>query len=84
MELGYHVMLVKDATVAFSKEMMKAAHEFNGPTFAHQILTRAESVAARVSCPYRKSAVKRETLNIFGSPVWRHLELFSPPYRRVC
>ena len=46
MELGYHVTLVKDATAAFTKEMMRAAHELNGPTFAHAILTTAELVAA--------------------------------------
>jgi nicotinamidase-related amidase len=42
MELGYHVTLVKDATAAFSQEMMHAAHELNGPTFAHAILTSSE------------------------------------------
>ena len=46
MELGYHVTLVKDATAVFTKEMMRAAHELNGPTFAHVILTTAELVAA--------------------------------------
>jgi len=46
MELGYHVTLVKDAIAAFSKEMMHAAHELNGPTFAHAIVTTAELVAA--------------------------------------
>jgi nicotinamidase-related amidase len=46
MELGYHVTLVRDATAAFTKEMMRAAHELNGPTFAHEILTTAELVAA--------------------------------------
>jgi nicotinamidase-related amidase len=45
-ELGYHVTLVTDATAAFTKEMMHAAHELNGPTFAHTILTTAELVAA--------------------------------------
>ena len=45
-ELGYHVTLVKDATAAFSQDMMRAAHELNGPTFAHAILTTAELVAA--------------------------------------
>jgi nicotinamidase-related amidase len=39
MELGYHVTLIKDATAAFSHEGMRAAHEVNGPTFAHAILT---------------------------------------------
>jgi len=34
MEPGYYVTLVKDATAAFAKEMMHAAHELNGPTFA--------------------------------------------------
>lgn len=45
MELGYHVTLVRDATAALSREMMHAAHELNGPTFAHAILTTAEVVA---------------------------------------
>lgn len=45
-ELGYHVTLVKDATAAFSKEAMHSAHELNGPTFAHRILTTAELVAS--------------------------------------
>jgi hypothetical protein len=42
MDLGYHVTLVNDATAAFSKEMMHAAHDLNGPSFAHKILTTAE------------------------------------------
>ena len=42
MELGYHVTLIKDATAAFSHEGMRAAHEVNGPTFAHAILTTEE------------------------------------------
>jgi nicotinamidase-related amidase len=42
MELGYHVTLIKDATAAFSWEHMHAAHELNGPTFAHAILTSDE------------------------------------------
>lgn len=46
MELGYHVTLVRDATAAFTREMMQAAHELNGPTYAHAILTTAELVAA--------------------------------------
>jgi nicotinamidase-related amidase len=46
MELGYHVTLVKDATAASSREAMHAAHEINGPTFAHAILTTSELVAA--------------------------------------
>jgi nicotinamidase-related amidase len=46
MELGYHVTLVKDATAAFNREMMHAAHHLNGPTFAHAILTTKELLAA--------------------------------------
>jgi nicotinamidase-related amidase len=46
MELGYHVTLVKDATAAFSPEMMYAAHVLNGPTFAHAILTTEELIEA--------------------------------------
>jgi nicotinamidase-related amidase len=39
MELGYHLTLVRDATAAFSAEAMHAAHELNGPTYAHVITT---------------------------------------------
>ncbi|HEY9491094.1 MAG TPA: isochorismatase family cysteine hydrolase [Nitrososphaeraceae archaeon] len=42
MELGYYVTLIKDATAAFSHEGMHAAHEVNGPAFAHAILTTKE------------------------------------------
>jgi nicotinamidase-related amidase len=42
MELGYHVTLVKDASAANTWEHMHAAHEFNGPTYAHAILTTDE------------------------------------------
>jgi len=45
-ELGYHVTLVTDATAAFSQDRMRAAHELNGPTFAHAVLTTKELVAA--------------------------------------
>src|SRR6516162_2455607 len=45
-ELGYHVTLVRDATAAFSHEMMHAAHELNGPTYAHAILKTSELIAA--------------------------------------
>ncbi|MEU7763981.1 isochorismatase family cysteine hydrolase [Nocardia sp. NPDC049190] len=41
MELGYHVTLVRDATAAFEPAMMHAAHELNGPTYAHAITTTA-------------------------------------------
>ena len=43
-ELGYHVTLVRDATAAFNTELMHAAHDLNGPTFAHSIVTTAELV----------------------------------------
>lgn len=46
MELGYHVTLVNDATAAFTREMMHAAHHLNGPTFAHEILKTSELAAA--------------------------------------
>lgn len=46
MELGYHVTLVKDATAAFSPEGMHAAHEVNGPTYAHAIVTTAQLLEA--------------------------------------
>jgi nicotinamidase-related amidase len=45
MELGYHVTLVRDATAAFRPEMMHAAHELNGPTYAHAILTTRALIA---------------------------------------
>jgi nicotinamidase-related amidase len=45
-ELGYHVTLVRDATAAFKPEAMHAAHVINGPTYAHQIVTSAELIAA--------------------------------------
>lgn len=44
-ELGYHVTLVRDATAAFSPAAMHSAHEINGPTFAHAILTTRELLA---------------------------------------
>jgi nicotinamidase-related amidase len=46
MEIGYHVTLVRDATAAFSSEMMHAAHVLNGPTYAHAILTTEELIGA--------------------------------------
>ena len=46
MELGYHVTLVKDATAAFRRDMMHAAHELNGPTYAHSIVDTRELVQA--------------------------------------
>lgn len=45
-ELGYHVTLVRDATAAASHEALHSAHEINGPTYAHKILTAVELVAA--------------------------------------
>lgn len=45
MELGYHVTLVRDATAAFTHEAMHAAHEINGPTYAHAITTTAALLA---------------------------------------
>jgi len=46
MELGYHVTLVRDATAAFTRELMHAAHELSGPTFAHAIVTTKELISA--------------------------------------
>jgi nicotinamidase-related amidase len=45
-EFGYHVTLVRDATAAGSPEAMHAAHELNGPTFAHAILKSKEVIAS--------------------------------------
>lgn len=44
MELGYHVTLVTDATAAFNREAMRAAHEINGPSYAHSIVTTSEAI----------------------------------------
>jgi nicotinamidase-related amidase len=44
MELGYHVTLVRDATAAFSHEMMHAAHHLNGPTYAHANVITSELI----------------------------------------
>jgi nicotinamidase-related amidase len=38
MELGYHVTLLRDATAALDPQMMHAAHDLDGPTYAHAIL----------------------------------------------
>ncbi|MFD3497100.1 isochorismatase family cysteine hydrolase [Streptomyces sp. NPDC058676] len=46
MELGYHVTLVRGATAAWTREMLHAAHELNGPTYAHAIVTADEIVTA--------------------------------------
>ena len=46
MELGYHVTLVRDATAAQSRDMMRAAHEINGPAYAHAIVTTKQLLAA--------------------------------------
>jgi nicotinamidase-related amidase len=45
-ELGYHVTLVRDATAAASAEAMRCAHDINGPTYAHEIVTTAQLIAA--------------------------------------
>ena len=44
-ELGYHVTLVRHATAAFSSGAMHAAHDVNGPTYAHAILTTEQLLA---------------------------------------
>jgi nicotinamidase-related amidase len=45
-ELGYHVTLVRDATAADSRAAMHAAHEIDGPTFAHAIMATEALIAA--------------------------------------
>jgi nicotinamidase-related amidase len=45
-EFGYTVTLVKDATAAYTKELMHAAHELTGPFYASAILTTGEMSAA--------------------------------------
>jgi len=49
---------VRDATAAFSHEMMHAAHELNGPTYAHSIQTTAEVIAALPAAPRSKEPVQ--------------------------
>jgi len=44
-ELGYHVTLVTDATAALSHDALFYAHEINGPTYAHALLTTREFLA---------------------------------------
>jgi nicotinamidase-related amidase len=46
MELGYHVTLVTDATAAYTRELMHAAHVLSAPTYAHAILDTAALLAA--------------------------------------
>jgi nicotinamidase-related amidase len=43
-ELGYHVTLVIDATVAADIDSMRAAHMTNGPHYAHAILKTDEVI----------------------------------------
>ena len=45
-DLGYHVTLVRDATAAFAPLAMTCAHEINGPTYAHAIVSTAELLTA--------------------------------------
>ena len=40
------ILLDGGRTAAFKPEMMHAAHELNGPTFAHAILTTDELIPA--------------------------------------
>jgi nicotinamidase-related amidase len=44
-ELGYDVTLVRDATAAYTPELMHAAHELVGPFFARAILKTDEVIA---------------------------------------
>lgn len=55
-ELGYHVTLVRDATAAFSQEAMRCAHDINGPTYAHSIVTTADVLSALESLTDRRVA----------------------------
>jgi nicotinamidase-related amidase len=43
---GYHVTLVRDATAARSRKALHAAMDIDGPTYAHEILTSQEVIAA--------------------------------------
>ena len=44
-ELGYHVTLVTNATVATDTDAMRAAHAINGPHYAHAILSTGDMLA---------------------------------------
>lgn len=46
MELGYSITLVKDATAAYTHEMLHAAHDLAGPLYADAIVTTEEVIAA--------------------------------------
>jgi nicotinamidase-related amidase len=50
-EMGYAVTLVRDATAAYSQELMHAAHELTGPFFANAIVTTAEVVRRMATAP---------------------------------
>jgi nicotinamidase-related amidase len=45
-ELGYAVTLVRDATAAYSREMLDAAHEQTATLWANEIVTTAEVIGA--------------------------------------
>lgn len=52
------LLFVDPATAAFSHDMMHAAHDLNGPTFAHAILTTDEVIAALPQATHSKETVK--------------------------
>jgi nicotinamidase-related amidase len=56
MELGFHVTLVRDGTAARSHEALNATLDIDGPTYAHEILTTAELVAAIRASSLRSEA----------------------------
>ena len=57
-ELGYHVTLVRDATAAFKPEAMHAAHVINGPTYAHDIVSSEQLIAALQAAPKHPTAAR--------------------------
>jgi nicotinamidase-related amidase len=65
MALGYHVTLVRDATAAFRPEPTHAAHELNGPTYAHAIVTVDELI----------TLLAPPNLTILPRPEWRLSDL---------
>lgn len=44
MELGYSITLVKDATAAYTKELLNAAIELTGPLYAESIVSTEEII----------------------------------------
>ena len=51
-ELGYEVTVVKDATAAYSEDMMHTAFEINLPNYANAIVSTDEFLQSVTAEPY--------------------------------